>query len=172
MDGSGAILQVTFKTKSNGETALTLQNFKFGSSTGEIIPAGPLEVYITVEERLLSGDVNRDGDVDILDLILVARQFGQSVSPNSNVDVNGDGEVDIFDLTIVARRIGDTTNAAAPAIGTDSVDAATIEAWIAQARLADDGSIVFRQGIENLDSPVSRANPPRNLVATQLPESV
>ncbi len=152
VNGSGAILQVTFKTKSNGETALTLQNFKFGSSTGEIIPAGPLEVYITVEERLLSGDVNRDGDVDILDLILVARQFGQSVSPNSNVDVNGDGEVDIFDLTIVARRIGDTTNAAAPAIGTDSVDAATIEAWIAQARLADDGSIVFRQGIKNLEA--------------------
>ena len=152
VNGSGAILQVTFKTKSNGETALTLQNFKFGSSTGEIIPAGPHEVYITVEERLLSGDVNRDGDVDILDLILVARQFGQSVSPNSNVDVNGDGEVDIFDLTIVARRIGDTTNAAAPAIGTDSVDAATIEAWIAQARLADDGSIVFRQGIENLEA--------------------
>ena len=152
VNGSGAILQVTFKTKSNGETALTLQNFKFGSSTGEIISAGPLEVYITVEERLLSGDVNRDGDVDILDLILVARQFGQSVSPNSNVDVNGDGEVDIFDLTIVARRIGDTTNAAAPAIGTDSVDAATIEAWIAQARLADDGSIVFRQGIKNLEA--------------------
>ena len=152
VNGSGAILQVTFKTKSNGETALTLQNFKFGSSTGEIIPAGPHEVYITVEERLLSGDVNRDGDVDILDLILVARQFGQSVSPNSDVDVNGDGEVDIFDLTIVARRIGDTTNAAAPAIGTDSVDAATIEAWIAQARLADDGSIVFRQGIKNLEA--------------------
>ncbi len=152
VNGSGAILQVTFKTKSNGETALTLQNFKFGSSTGENIPAGPLEVYITVEERLLSGDVNRDGDVDILDLILVARQFGQSVSPNSNVDVNGDGVVDIFDLTIVARRIGDTTNAAAPAIGTDSVDAATIEAWIAQARLEDDGSIVFRQGIENLEA--------------------
>ena len=152
VDGSGAILRVTFKTKSNGETALTLQNFKFGSSTGEIIPAGPHEVYITVEERLLSGDVNRDGDVDILDLILVARQFGQSVSPNSDVDVNGDGEVDIFDLTIVARRIGDTTNAAAPAIGTDSVDAATIETWIAQARLADDGSIVFRQGIKNLEA--------------------
>ena len=160
VDGSGIILQVTFKTKSNGETALRLQNFKFGSSTGEIIPAAPLEVYITVEERLLSGDVNRDGDVDILDLILVARQFGQSVSPNSNVDVNGDGEVDIFDLTIVARRIGDTTNAAAPAIGTDSVDAATIEAWIAQARLADDGSIVFRQGIKNLEA----------LLATLIPQ--
>ena len=152
VDGSGTILQVTFKTKSKGETSLRLQKFKFGSSTGEIIPAAPLEVYITVEERLLSGDINRDGEVDIFDLILVARQFGESVPPNSEVDVNGDGMVDIFDLTIVARSIGNTTDSAAPAIGTDSVDAATIEAWIAEARLKDDGSLVFQQGIENLEA--------------------
>ena len=149
VNGSGAILQVTFKTKSNGETALTLQNFKFGSSTGEIIPAGPHEVYITVEERLLSGDVNRDGDVDIFDLILVARQFGESVPPNSDVDINGDGMVDIFDLTLVAKGFG---GAAAPAVAKGRVDAATIKGWIAEARLKDDGSIVFRQGIKNLET--------------------
>ena len=149
VDGSGTILQVTFKTKSNGETALELQNFKFGSSTGEIIPAAPLEVYITVEERLLSGDVNRDGDVDIFDLILVARQFGKSVPPNSDVDINGDGMVDIFDLTLVAKEFG---GAAAPAIAKGRVDAAIIQEWIAEARLKDDGSIVFRKGIENLEA--------------------
>ena len=32
------------------------------------------------------------------------------------------------------------------------MDAATIEAWIAGARLADDGSIAFRQGIANLEN--------------------
>ena len=36
---------------------------------------------------------------------------------------------------------------------------ATIEVWIAQgARLADDGSIAFRQGIANLESVVSLAD--------------
>ena len=106
VDGSGAILHVTFKTKSIGETALELQNFKFGSSAGEVIPAAPLEVYFTVEERLLTGDINRDGEVDIFDLILVARQFGESVPPNSDVDINGDGMVDIFDLALVAKGFG------------------------------------------------------------------
>ena len=69
---------------------------------------------------------------------------------NSSVDVNGDGVVNIFDLTLVAQGIGKST-AAAPAVATGRVDATTIEVWIAQARLADDGSIAFRQGIANLE---------------------
>ena len=149
VSGSGSVLQVRFKAKSEGETELALGNFEFGSNTGENIPAGPLEIRITVEERLLTGDVNRDGRVSILDLILVAQQLGKSVPPNSPVDINGDGVVNIFDLTLVAQGIG---KAAAPTVATGSVGPATIEVWIAQARLADDGSIAFRQGIQNLQN--------------------
>ena len=150
--GSGAILHVKFKAKSTGETQISLHNFKFGSITGEVIPAGPHEIHFTVEKRLPTSDVNRDGIVDILDLILVARQLGKSVPSNSPEDINGDGVVNIFDLTLVAQGIGKTTAPAAPAVATDSVEAATIEAWIAQARLQDDGSIAFRQGIANLQN--------------------
>ena len=150
--GSGAVLQVRFKAKSEGETELALRNFLFGSNTEESIPAGPLEIRITVEKRLLTGDVNRDGVVNILDLIRVARQLGKSVPTDSPVDINGDGVVNIFDLTLVAQGIGKTTDAAAPTVATGSVDPATIEVWIAQARLADDGSIAFRQGIANLQN--------------------
>ena len=147
VSGTGTILQVRFKAKIGGETELALGNFEFGSSTGENIPAGPLEIRITVEERLATGDVNRDGRVSILDLILVAQQLGRSVPPNSPVDINGDGVVNIFDLTLVAQGIG---GAAAPAAR--GIDSATIETWIAGARLADDGSIAFRQGIANLQN--------------------
>ena len=150
VSGNGSVLQVRFKAKSEGETELALRNFEFGSSTGENIPAGPLEIRITVEERLLTGDVNRDGRVSILDLILVAQQLGKSVPPNSPVDINRDGVVNIFDLTLVAQGIGKTSSAA-PTVATGSVDPATIEVWIAQARLADDGSITFRQAIANLE---------------------
>ena len=151
VSGTGSLLQVRFKAKSESETELALGNFEFGSNTGENIPASPLEIRITVEERLLTGDVNRDGRVSILDLILVAQQLGNSVPANSPVDINRDGVVNIFDLTLVAQGIG-KTSAAAPAVATRRVDAATIEAWIAGARLADDGSIAFRQGIANLES--------------------
>ena len=145
--GSGSLLQVEFTAKSEGETELALENFEFGSITGENIPASPLEVRLTVEERLVTGDVNRDGRVSILDLILVAQQLGKRVAAGSPVDINADGIVNIFDLTLVAQGI---VGAAAPAVATGNVDAPTIEAWIAAAHLADDGSIAFRQGIANL----------------------
>ena len=152
--GSGSLLHVAFKAKSTGEMSLALQNFELGSITGDIIPAGPTEIYLTVEGRLATGDVNRDGRVSILDLILVARLLGQRVAANSPEDVNGDGVVNIFDLTLVAQGIGKTTAPAAPAIKRvdNERDRDLIETWIALARLEDDGSIAFRQGIENLEN--------------------
>ena len=145
VSGSGSLLQVRFKAKSESETEVALQNFQFGSTTGENISAGPHEIRFTVAGRLATGDVNRDGGVSILDLILVARQLGKSVPADSPVDINGDGVVNIFDLTLVAQGIGGA--AAPPARG---IDSSTIEAWIEEARLVDDGSIAFRQGIANL----------------------
>ena len=149
VNGTGTLLQVRFKAKSGGETELALQNFQFGSVTGDSIPAGPNQIRITVEERLTTGDVNRDGVVSILDLILVAQQLGRRVPAGSPVDINGDGVVSILDLIRVAQGIAGSP--AAPAAGAKSVDAAMIEAWIAQARLEDDGSLAFKQGIENLE---------------------
>ena len=150
VSGTGTLLQVRFKAKSAGETQLTLQKFQFGSTTGDPIPAGPHEIYLTVEEGLPTGDVNRDGVISILDLILVAQQLGKRVSAGSAVDVNGDGVVSILDLIRVAQGIAQSP--AAPPIGAENVDAAMIEAWIEQARLEDDGSLAFKQGIENLES--------------------
>ena len=150
MSGTGTLLQVRFKAKSGGETELALQNFQFGSVTGASIPAGPHEIRITVEGQLATGDVNRDGRVSILDLILVAQQLGKRVSAGSAVDVNGDGVVSILDLIRVAQGIAGSS--AAPPVGTQSVDAAIIETWITQARLEDDSSLAFKQGIENLQA--------------------
>ena len=167
--GTGVLLQVRFKAKSGGETELALHNFQFGAITGEAIPAGPHEIRIVVEGQLASGDVNRDGVVSILDLILVARQLGKRVPANSPVDVNRDGVISILDLILVSQGIGNTTASAAPvalnpdligAVGTENVNATTIEAWIAQARLEDDGSFAFKEGIENLE----------NLLASLIPE--
>ena len=155
--GSGDILHVQFKAKSGGNTEIALRNFQFGSIHGKEITTGPHEITFTVEERLGTGDVNRDGVVSVLDLILVARQLGRNVPANSPVDINGDGVVNIFDLTLVAQGIG---GAAAPAVSTGRADAATVEAWIAEARLADDGSIAFAQGIQNLE----------NLLASYIPK--
>ena len=149
--GTGTILQVTFLAKSSGETELALHDFEFGAITGDSFPAGPHEVRITIEERLATGDVNRDGRVSILDLILIAQQLGQRVPAGSPLDLNGDGIVSILDLILTARAIGSDTAPAAPTVETEEIDSATVEGWIAQARLEDNGSLAFKEGIEMLE---------------------
>ena len=151
VNGTGTLVQVTFKAKSSGETRVTLENFQFGDSNGEPIPAGPHQIRFTVEGRLATGDVNRDGRVSVLDLILIAQQLGNRVTAGSPVDLNGDGVVSILDLILTARAIGDTTAPAAPTVEIEGIDPAMIEAWIAQARLEDDGSLAFKEGIEILE---------------------
>ena len=167
--GTGTVLQGTFKAKLPGETQLTLQNFEFASITGDSIPAVPLPIHITIKEQLATGDVNRDGRVSILDLVLIAQQLGNSVLANSPVDLNGDGVVSILDLVLAIREI-DNAAALAPLVALNpdligavevvGLDPAMIEAWIAQARLEDDGSLVFKQGIEFLE----------NLLASLIPK--
>ena len=169
VSGTDTLLQVTFKAKSAGATALTLQNVEFGDPTGTLISAGPHEIRITVGGQLATGDVNRDGAVTILDLILIARQLGQRVPANSQVDLNGDGAVSILDLILAARSLGNTTTPAAPLVGTESIDAATIAAWIAQARLKDDGSLAFKQGIEMLEKLLTSLIPQETVLLRNYP---
>ena len=85
--------------------------------------------------------MNRDGAVTVTDLILVAALFGQQVPPNTAEDINGDGTVNMADLLAVAQSI----SPAAPSAEAN-INAATIEAWIAQGRLEDDGSLAFQTG--------------------------
>ncbi len=96
-------------------------------------------------------DVNEDGSVSILDLIFVARDFERNKPSNPRTDVNGDGRVNILDLNFVASNIDATIPAAPSGFGLSSrVSPETIQAWIAQAYAESDGSLVFQQGIANL----------------------
>ena len=151
VSGTGTLLSVTFRAKTAGQTQLRLENFQLAAITGGAIPAAPHEVVITIEGELTTGDVNRDGQVSILDMVLVARQFGETVPANSDVDINGDGVISILDLIFVASHLGESTVAAAPSVldldGISELDPVMIQTWIEQAQLEDDGSIAFKHGI-------------------------
>ena len=77
---------------------------------------------------VLAGDLNHDGIVNILDLVLVASQFG-TTGP-SIADLNGDNTVNIQDLVLVANALSNV--AAAPAAEKSS--AALVNTWLQLAR--------------------------------------
>ena len=154
VSGTGTLLSVTFTAKTAGRTQLRLDNFQLAAITGKPIDAGPHEVVITVKGEQTTGDVNRDGQVSILDMVLVARHLGKTVPTNSDVDLNGDGIVNILDLILVSQNMGGSNGLAAPSIlSADDIhglDPAVVQAWIEQAQVEDDGSIAFQEGIANL----------------------
>ena len=109
-------------------------------------------------------DVNEDGHISILDLILVGQDFGKAKSTNARTDVNGDGNVNISDLVFVAQHLDEITGIpTAPsryALRSIELDAATVHTWIALAEIENDGSLVFKQAIANL----------QRLLAVSIPE--
>ena len=80
----------------------------------------------------LLGDVNRDGSVDILDLVLVGASFTQYASANP-ADVNEDSYVNIVDLVWVAGAIQNA--AAAPSLQAQTtLTAQDVRNWLTQAQ--------------------------------------
>ena len=165
--GTGLLLQVEFKAKSSGETKVTLQNLQFNASAGWSVPVDPYEITLTVEEQVVAGDVNGDGQVNIFDLVFVAQHLGKSVPADSPADVNGDGVVNILDLVRVAQEFA--SSPAAPVGGIESIDTALIESWIAQAQLEDDGSLIFKRGIKNLQDLLTSLIPEETVLHRNYP---
>ena len=108
----------------------------------------------------LPWDVNDDGTVDIHDLLLVANSFDVDTLYYPKVDVNRDGNVDLIDFLLVASHLGESNNTKAPKtirISSQHVD--RIEQLLTDARIANDGSKVFRQGIANLEMLINSTIP-------------
>ena len=103
------------------------------------------------EPSQLPEDVNQDGVVNIIDLTLVASNFGKTGS--NDADVNSDGVVNIIDLTLVAAAFGNT--AAAPEVRHLNLDSvitrAQIAQWLSEARQLDLTAPTFQRGIRILE---------------------
>ncbi len=61
-------------------------------------------------EILRAADVNVDGMINILDLVVIASHLGETSTADEplNADINGDGNVNILDLVLVASHLGKT----------------------------------------------------------------
>ena len=142
------LLSITVQAKAAGTAELSLHNVDIRQLFDLGTDIGIHSLEIVVESDY---DLNGDGVVNILDLVLVGQNFGQA---HPQADVNDDGVVNIFDLITVAQQLGGSPAPLAPggfALKTMGVDHTTIQRWIDMAHAADDGSLVFRQGIANLN---------------------
>ena len=153
-NGKGTLLTLTFTVMEIADEPLGVHNVLLLNSLGQrigysISVKGPA----IVRDSFADEDVDRDRDVDIIDLMLVASKIGQPSTGRE--DVNGDGFVNIIDLVMVAAKISAPASAAAPfASGVESqhLNPRTIQGWIDLAQVEDDGSVIFDQGIANLEA--------------------
>ena len=140
----------------------------FGFQAGTTYTVNPTDKRIVVD--LPPSDVNKDGRVSILDLILVAQDFGKTGVRNARTDINKDGKVNILDLTRVAESINAATGAAPSVVAMgNSVSPAMIETWIALAAVENDGSRAFREGMANLQRLLVSLRPERTAVLANYP---
>lgn len=167
----GKLLTVTFKVLAVAEEALGIHNVRLQSDEDEDKNGTPdrisysilvSDVIVTTQQSSAKEDVNQDGEVNILDLVVVAGSIG-SVPPNPRADVNGDGFVNVLDLitiyessdwakSVTINEIGKDNEPALTAPSTSShLNPATIQTWIDLAQVEDDGSAIFDLGIANLE---------------------
>jgi hypothetical protein len=121
--------------------------------------------------QTLPWDTNNDGVVDFQDLVLISSNFGAEAPENPKVDVNRDGNVNIIDLLIVAAHLGESTDTGAPATQTEVFPKhlSLVEEWLTEARLVDDGSNVFKQGIATLEGLLNSGTPEKTVLLPNFP---
>ncbi len=131
-NGDGRLMTGTFEVFAVKASTVSVSGYLIALNGLRSIPTFESAALIVP----LLGDVNRDGAVNILDLVLVGSSFTQGVSEGGNpADVNEDGVVNIVDLVKVAGAIG--SSEAAPSAHPETVTMLTttdVQGWIAQAR--------------------------------------
>ncbi len=92
-------------------------------------------------------DVNGDGVVSVIDLLLVAENYGLSEATPAQGDVNGDGEVNREDVIIVLDALDAAAAAPASVFTTES-----LQLWIDQAKQRNLTDARFQKGIAVLQN--------------------
>ncbi|MCY3721022.1 MAG: leucine-rich repeat domain-containing protein [Candidatus Poribacteria bacterium] len=118
--------------------------------------AADAEYTVTVTTDVVARpawDVNEDGITDATDATLVTAALGQKQPDNPRLDVNSDGVVDGKDLALVAEHLGEGDAPAGPSHPALPLGFTLdrVEHTLNLLRIADDETLTFKRGIENLE---------------------
>ena len=183
--GAGTLLTITFKLKEFAEESLGLHNIQLSKSDGTRVSYSTLIYPVVATRMYIAEDVNRDGMLNILDLVAVAGSMGEDLGKanpiNPRADVNKDGIINVLDLIAIVGSpnwngtVGTISKrqpniALAPSANASiSVNVDTIQSWIDLAHIADDGSTVFDRGIANLKNLVEPKVPSKTRLLMNYP---
>ena len=121
--------------------------------------------------QTLPWDINNDGIVDTHDLIMVSNSFEAETPQHPKADVNKDGRIDIIDLLLVAAHFGESNEPAAPSTHPNirPEHLSLIHKWLAEARVSDDGSNIFEEGIATLEHLINTVLPSKSALLPNYP---
>ena len=154
--GGGTLSTTNTITDENGRAESTLKlGPNLGTNAVEVSAVGiesPATFYAIADSELppTTADVNNDGLVNILDLILIASSFGQS--GQNDADVNGDRVVSILDLVLAAGMFEEP--AAAPSAQPqvpETLTAVEVQRWLTDARSLDVRDPIMERGFVVLE---------------------
>ena len=149
--GGGTLSTTVTKTDANGraQSTLTLGSNR-GTNTVQVSADG-IEVPVTFHVIVIMADVNRDGVVNILDLVSVASQFGNA-GTNLAADISGDGVVNILDLVLVAGMFeGEAAAPSAQPRTPEALTAVGVQQWLTDARLLEIRDSIMKRGFVMLE---------------------
>ena len=155
--GGGTLSTTITRTDENGRAQSTLTlGPNLGTNTVEVSAAG-IESTVTfhaisdTESPPITADVNNDGSVNILDLILIASELGNA-GTNLAVDVNRDGVVSILDLVLAAGMFEEAAAAppAQPQVP-EALTAVEVQGWLIDARALQVRDPIMKRGFAVLE---------------------
>ena len=137
-----------------------------GSSDGTVLVWNL--AFPPIEPEKPAEDINGDGVVNILDLVRVASDLGES--GENGTDVNGDGIVNILDLVLVAGALGNV--AAAPSLQSqvsELLTATDVQQWLTQAHRLDLTDATVQRGVLFLEQLLAILTPKETTLLPNYP---
>ena len=173
--GGGTLSATITRTDKDGRAQSTLTlGPNLGTNTVEVSATG-IEGTVTfhaisdTESPPITADVNNDGSVNILDLILIASDLGNA-GTNLAADVSRDGIVNILDLILVAGMFDGA--AAAPSAQPqvpETLTAVEVQGWLTDARSLKVRDPIMKRGFVVLEQLLVSLTPRRTKLLANYP---
>ncbi len=169
--GDGTLAILTFEVVAVKASTVSLSDVLLtdGSGGSSIPRIGKAEIIEPAYTTHKLEDVNKDGVVNIVDLTLVASNFGKS--DENAADINSDGVVNIVDLALVAAAFGNT--ASAPIVWSHDSGIVptrvTVAGWLHQVRVLNRRDPAFQRGIFILEQLLASLPPEETALLPNYP---